>query len=99
MSDISINQKSPNKNKKKSQYAKEKLPTPPPDPRGSSKQKDPSDNEVFEYLENILSDYAKGISLFTPVIATEEAFDHLEKLYKLMEQMLELKEQNVRLHR
>lgn len=83
------------KQTKKLKYDKTKLPTPPPDPTASKdKEKD-----VFEYLEALIPNYTRSTSTFAPVVATEEAFDHLEKLYKLMEQMLELREQNAKLHR
>lgn len=75
-----------------------KLPTPPPDPRNENS------DDFLTYLDslqqkstNIL--YSRSNSAFAPAIATEDAFDHLEKLYKLMEQLLELREQNARLHR
>uniref|UniRef100_A0AAR5PNW9 Uncharacterized protein n=1 Tax=Dendroctonus ponderosae TaxID=77166 RepID=A0AAR5PNW9_DENPD len=59
-----------------------------------------NDREMFEYIESLhKSVYSRSTSTFAPAIITEEAFDHLEKLYKLMEQMLELREQNVKLHR
>lgn len=38
-------------------------------------------------------------SLFSQVIAADEAFDHLDKLYKLMEQLLNLREQNSKLQK
>lgn len=58
------------------------------------------DREMFDYIESLhKSIYSRSTSAFAPAIVTEEAFDHLEKLYKLMEQMLELREQNVKLHR
>lgn len=64
-------------------------------------------DEFLEYLENLQKsvppahhqNLIRANSLFAPVIATEDAFDHLEKLYKLMEQMLLLREQNAKLHR
>lgn len=84
------------KQTKKLKYDKTKLPTPPPDPTMS---KDNKEKDVFEYLETLIPNYTRSTSTFAPAIATEEAFDHLEKLYKLMEQMLELREQNAKLHR
>ncbi|XP_018566283.1 uncharacterized protein LOC108907199 [Anoplophora glabripennis] len=85
----------PKKQTKKLKYDKTKLPTPPPDPtRSKDKERD-----VFEYLETLIPNYTRSTSTFAPVVATEEAFDQLEKLYKLMEQMLELREQNAKLHR
>ncbi|XP_050303352.1 uncharacterized protein LOC126741081 [Anthonomus grandis grandis] len=56
------------------------------------------DKEIFEYIDSLHKN-AYSTSAFAPAIVTEEAFDHLDKLYKLMEQMLELREQNVKLHR
>lgn len=81
---------------------KVKLPTPPPDPTGS-----PTDNnrDFLDYLETLQKSinqpsYSRSTSTFSPsVLATDEAFDHLDKLYRLMEQMLELREQNAKLHR
>lgn len=95
--------------------SKTRLPTPPPDPTTSpSDQQDPGkssrtrklsdkDAEIFEYLESLQKEVhpalARSTSVFAPAIAAEDAFDHLEKLYKLMEQMLALREQNAKLHR
>lgn len=81
-------------------YDKTKLPTPPPDPMELGEKSDRED--FLAYLDslqktNTLS-YSRSTS-FAPVVATEDAFEHLEKLYKLMEQMLELREQNAKLHR
>ncbi|XP_008198722.1 uncharacterized protein LOC659628 [Tribolium castaneum] len=78
-------------------YDKTKLPTPPPDPTEKESEKD----DFLAYLDSLQKSnlYSRSTSTFTPIIATEDAFDHLEKLYKLMEQMLELREQNARLHR
>ncbi|XP_030755568.1 uncharacterized protein LOC115881955 [Sitophilus oryzae] len=91
-----------------------KLPTPPPDPwealsenspktpqnHKSESVEDGDDREVLDYIESLHKNlYSRSSSTFAPAQVTEEAFDHLEKLYKLMEQMLELREQNVRLHR
>ncbi|KAJ8910480.1 hypothetical protein NQ315_002733 [Exocentrus adspersus] len=84
------------KQTRKQKYDKTRLPTPPPDPLAS---KDNKGKDVLEYLETIIPNYSRSTSSFAPVVATEEAFDHLEKLYKLMEQMLELREQNAKLHR
>lgn len=70
-----------------------RLPTPPPDPAAP-------EESFLRYL-NALHKQAncKSDSIFTPVMATEDAFDHLEKLYKVMEQMLDLREQNAKLLR
>lgn len=85
---------------KKRKYDQAKLPTPPPDPNPSEQRdSDVREKDVFEYLKTIIPNYSKYTSTFAPVTATEEAFDHLEKLYKLMEQMLDLREQNAKLHR
>lgn len=104
-------QVSDKKTKKKIQRVR--LPTPPPDPRlisegnspttsrGESKQTDK--NEFLDYLESLQkypnAPLARSTSIFAPSIAAEDAFDHLEKLYKLMDQMLVLREQNAKLHR
>lgn len=58
-------------------------------------------DDFFAYLDSLQKGpiYSRSASTFAPAIAAEDAFDHLEKLYKLMEQMLELREQNARLHR
>lgn len=87
------------KHHKKRKYDKTKLPTPPPDPNTTERNSDVQEKDIFDYLESILPNYSKCTSTFAPVVATEEAFDHLEKLYKLMEQMLDLREQNAKLHR
>lgn len=99
------------RNKKpKRKISRVRLPTPPPDPNvqeGEAETRKPvaeRTDEFLEYLENLQKcspqhNFTRTNSLFTPVIATEDAFDHLEKLYKLMEQMLQLREQNARLHR
>lgn len=105
MSDIPPKPSTPNSlpkkhHHKKRKHDKTKLPTPPPDPNPSEKRdSDIREKDIFEYLESILPNYSKSTSTFAPVAATEEAFDHLEKLYKLMEQMLDLREQNAKLHR
>lgn len=71
-----------------------KLPTPPPDPRSENP------DDFLTYLDSLQQkSYSRSNSAFAPAIAAEDAFDHLEKLYKLMEQLLELREQNARLHR
>ncbi|KAJ8945673.1 hypothetical protein NQ318_012391, partial [Aromia moschata] len=80
----------PKRHSRRAKYDGAKLPTPPPDPK---------EKDVFEYLDSLIPNYSRSTSTFAPVIATDEAFDHLEKLYKLMEQMLELRDQNARLHR
>lgn len=41
----------------------------------------------------------RSASTATAIVATEEAFDHLDKLYKLMDQLLTLKDQNSKLQR
>lgn len=105
MSDIPTKPTTPTAQSKKHhhrkiKYDKTKLPTPPPDPNPSEhKDSYVREKNVFEYLESIVPNYSKCTATFAPVAATEEAFDHLEKLYKLMEQMLDLKEQNTKLHR
>ncbi|XP_076260614.1 uncharacterized protein LOC143196635 isoform X5 [Rhynchophorus ferrugineus] len=66
---------------------------------GNEKDKE-KEREVLDYIELLHKRlYSRSCSTFGPAVVTEEAFDHLEKLYKLMEQMLELREQNVRFHR
>ncbi|XP_063906947.1 putative leucine-rich repeat-containing protein DDB_G0290503 [Zophobas morio] len=65
-----------------------RLPTPPPDPTDK--------DDFLVYLDGLQKStllYSRSTS------AVEDAFDHLDKLYRLMEQMLELREQNARLHR
>ncbi|XP_044262996.1 uncharacterized protein LOC123010292 isoform X2 [Tribolium madens] len=78
-------------------YDKTKLPTPPPDPTEKESERD----DFLAYLDSLQKAnlYSRSTSTFAPIMVTEDAFDHLEKLYKLMEQMLELREQNARLHR
>lgn len=105
MSDISPKPSTPTTAQKKShpkkrKYDKSKLPTPPPDPSASEQRdSDVREKDVLEYLKTIIPINSKCTSTFAPASATEEAFDHLEKLYKLMEQMLDLREQNAKLHR
>lgn len=66
-------------------------------------------NEFFEYLNSLPTSnkpqqndkppFQRSGSMFAPIMATEDAFDHLDKLYKLMEQLLNLREQNAKLQR
>lgn len=94
----------------KYKYDKDRLPTPPPDPtkeQTSSKQEQTEkekENDFLKYLDSLQMvaqhpSLAQSGSIFSPAIASEDAFDHLERLYKLMDQMLALREQNARLHR
>ncbi|KAK9685095.1 hypothetical protein QE152_g38302 [Popillia japonica] len=96
--------------KSKRKISRVRLPTPPPDPTTKEIEmeiKKPvaeKTEEFLEYLDNLQKgspqhNLLRTNSLFAPVIATEDAFDHLDKLYKLMEQMLFLREQNAKLHR
>lgn len=97
--------------KQKRKLSKIRLPTPPPDPTLTEQPQETSNKspkktknaEIFEYLESLQKEIhpplLRSTSVFTPAIAAEDAFDHLEKLYKLMEQMLTLREQNAKLHR
>lgn len=84
---------------------KTRLPTPPPDPTAPTKEEDDKEKEkdFLKYLESLQKanhpGLARSTSIFSPAIAAEDAFDHLERLYKLMDQMLLLREQNARLHR
>lgn len=94
---------SPNQNAKRTRrkYEKTKLPTPPPDPRENQKESC-SEKEFLEYLEQLqkhTANYSRSTSHLASALIAEDAFDHLEKLYKLMEQMLELRTQNAKLHR
>ncbi|KAK9881120.1 hypothetical protein WA026_014468 [Henosepilachna vigintioctopunctata] len=94
---------SPNQNviKHRRKYGKSKLPTPPPDPRAEKKESC-TENEFLEYLENLqkhTANYSRSSTTLATALVTENAFDHLERLYKLMEQMLELRAQNAKLHR
>lgn len=73
----------------KRKYDRVKLPTPPPDPN------DKSDEDVFEYLDSL----ERSTATYASLVATEKAFDHFVKLYKLMRQIFEIKEQNAKLHR
>lgn len=43
--------------------------------------------------------YARSANAATAALITEDALDHLDKLYKLMEQLLTLKEQNSKIQR
>lgn len=93
----------------KYKYDKDRLPTPPPDPTkettGKQEQTEKEkENDFLSYLDSLQMvaqhpALAPSASIFSPAIASEDAFDHLERLYKLMDQMLTLKEQNSRLHR
>ncbi|CAG9772512.1 unnamed protein product [Ceutorhynchus assimilis] len=79
-----------------------KTPGPGKDAEDKEKTERSSDKdkELFEYIESLhKSLYSRTSSAFAPAIVTEEAFDHMERLYKLMDQMLELRDQNVKLHR
>lgn len=84
---------------------KTRLPTPPPDPTILNTEEDDKNKEqdFLKYLECLQKATHPGLSrstsIFSPAIAAEDAFDHLERLYKLMDQMLLLREQNARLHR
>ncbi|XP_045466502.1 uncharacterized protein LOC123675222 isoform X2 [Harmonia axyridis] len=90
-----------NARKSRRKYEKVKLPTPPPDPRGD--QNEGCSEKVFlEYLDQLqkhTANYSRSTSHLASVLIAEDAFDHLERLYKLMEQMLELRAQNAKLHR
>lgn len=95
--------------KTKHRYDKGHLPTPPPDPtkETSGKQEQTEkekENDFLNYLDSLQKAsqhpaLVRSASIFSPAIATEDAFDHLERLYKLMDQMLALREQNAKLHR
>lgn len=95
--------------KSKHRYDKGHLPTPPPDPTkeaaGKQEQTEKEkENDFLNYLESLQKAsqhpvLARSASVFSPAIAAEDAFDHLERLYKLMDQMLVLREQNAKLHR
>lgn len=97
------------KNKPKYKYDKDRLPTPPPDPTkeiiGKPEQTEKEkENDFFSYLDSLQMvaqhpALAQSASIFSPAIASGDAFDHLDRLYKLMDQMLALREQNARLHR
>ncbi|XP_018323281.1 uncharacterized protein LOC108735698 [Agrilus planipennis] len=83
-----------------------KLPTPPPDPKKGEANQEILDKEreLLQYLislqqRNSQRTFTRSDSIFGPAIAIEEAFNHLEKLYKLMEQLLNLRQQNARLQR
>lgn len=84
-----------------------RLPTPPPDPHENildeanilNKETIDKQNEFLEYL-NSLPVPTKGTKTsFAPAMAAEDAFDHLDKLYKVMEQLLNLRDQNAKLQR
>lgn len=94
------------KQRKRSTHVR--LPTPPPDPRAfdtneKEKEIDPKDAEILKYIESLQKSsnpvLRRSTSVFSSAMAAEDAFDHLEKLYKLMEQMLTLREQNAKLYR
>lgn len=63
------------------------------------------ENEFLEYLNSLpipamdKTNLQRSTSIFAPSIAAEDAFDHLDKLYKVMEQLLNLKDQNAKLQR
>lgn len=81
-----------------------RLPTPPPDPVVAEEEDKEKERDFLNYLDSLQTatsqpGLARSASIFSPAIAAEDAFDHLDKLYKLMDQMLLLREQNARLHR
>lgn len=82
----------------------EKLPTPPPDPFpknvfdetfSARKNSEGKKNDIHDYLEDSRASSRSVIAARFP--CTEEAFDHLEKLYNLIEQILELRDRNSKL--
>lgn len=102
------------RNRAKRRFSRGRLPTPPPDPMASEEIVDQAgsptesytirDAHFLEYINSLQKsphslNISRSDSLFTPVTATEDAFDHLDKLYKLMEQMLNLRQQNARLQK
>lgn len=91
-----------------------RLPTPPPDPTQTdifeqanalSKETLDKETEFLEYLNSLpmpsreKPNLQRTTSVFAPAMAAEDAFDHLEKLYKVMEQLLNLRYQNAKLQR
>ncbi|KAK5649247.1 hypothetical protein RI129_000276 [Pyrocoelia pectoralis] len=93
-----------NHRKKKRKFSRTRLPTPPPDPTLFSEILEPPESPLspdkdvhfFEYINSFPKIPPMQLS---PTGVTEDAFDHLEKLYKLMEQMLNLRQQNAKLQR
>uniref|UniRef100_A0A1Y1N1R2 Uncharacterized protein n=1 Tax=Photinus pyralis TaxID=7054 RepID=A0A1Y1N1R2_PHOPY len=94
----------PHRNKTKRKFSRGRLPTPPPDPTLFSDILEPPESPLspdkdvhfFEYINSFPKTSPLQLS---PTGVTEDAFDHLEKLYKLMEQMLNLRQQNAKLQR
>ncbi|KAF5308393.1 hypothetical protein FQR65_LT06213 [Abscondita terminalis] len=94
----------PHRNKIKRKFNKTRLPTPPPDPtiypeildQPESPASPDKDAHFFEYIHSFPKIPHVPLS---PSGVTEDAFDHLERLYRLMEQMLNLRQQNAKLQR
>ncbi|CAH0559089.1 unnamed protein product [Brassicogethes aeneus] len=82
----STSAKEPSKRK----HEKAKLPTPPPDPTGNN---DPEN--IAEYIDSL----KRSTATYASLVATEQAFDHYLNLFQLIGQMLNIKEQNAKLHR
>lgn len=91
-----------------------RLPTPPPDPtqgdifeqaNALNQETLDKETEFLEYLDSLpmptrdRPNLQRTTSVFAPAMAAEDAFDHLEKLYKVMEQLLNLRYQNTKLQR
>lgn len=63
------------------------------------------ESEFLKYLNSLptptreKANLQRTTSVFAPAMAAEDAFDHLEKLYKVMEQLLNLRYQNAKLQR
>lgn len=90
------------RSKIKRKFNRARLPTPPPDPtlypeildQPESPTSPDKDAHFFEYIHSFPKIPHVPLS---PSGVTEDAFDHLEKLYRLMEQMLNLRQQNAKL--
>lgn len=54
------------------------------------------DREMFEYIESLQKDLD---SSSVEALITENTFDYIEKFYKLVERVLELKQQNFKLQK
>lgn len=96
------------RNRTRRRLNRERLPTPPPDPTALEESTDKlegtdKDAQFLEYITSLQKmqqlQFSRSESMFAPVGVAEDAFDHLDKLYKLMEQMLNLKQQNAKLQR
>ncbi|KAF5270972.1 hypothetical protein FQA39_LY08275 [Lamprigera yunnana] len=92
------------RNRIRRKFNRTRLPTPPPDPTLFTETPDPPESPIAADKDEHFFEYINSFSKIqhvplSPVGVAEDAFDHLEKLYRLMEQMLNLRQQNAKLQR